>query len=155
MQTRVLLVLALLCVPLRGGVLGQTAPSQPHGAAAPHASSTYVGPNFAGSTHAGSSGAARATMAVQVPALREPPSSAIGAGLSAPAASRSSVPSDPTSRHDGAGVPSHDRFVVASDGVRLHVTEAGPANGRTLLFVPGWTMPAWIFAPQIQAFSRQ
>jgi microsomal epoxide hydrolase len=46
-----------------------------------------------------------------------------------------------------------DRSFTTSDGVRLHYVEAG--HGRTLVFVPGWTMPAWIFERQIEAFSRQ
>jgi microsomal epoxide hydrolase len=48
-----------------------------------------------------------------------------------------------------------DRFFVTSDGVRLHYLEAGPATAHTLVFIPGWTMPAWIWGPQIDAFSRQ
>ena len=48
-----------------------------------------------------------------------------------------------------------DRQFTTSDGVRLHVIEAGPANAPTIVFVPGWTMPAWIFGPQIDAFSRR
>ena len=51
-----------------------------------------------------------------------------------------------------AGV--RDGFFVTSDGVRLHYLEAGPPTGRTIVLVPGWTMPAWIWAPQIAAFSR-
>lgn len=51
-----------------------------------------------------------------------------------------------------AGV--HDGFFLTSDGVRLHYLEAGPAAGNTIVLVPGWTMPAWIWAPQIAAFSR-
>ncbi len=47
-----------------------------------------------------------------------------------------------------------DRYFVTSDNVRLHMIEAGPPTGHSILFVPGWTMPAWIFAAQIQAFSR-
>ena len=47
-----------------------------------------------------------------------------------------------------------DRSVLTSDGVRLHYLEAGPSSGHTILFVPGWTMPAWIWGPQIQAFGR-
>ncbi len=50
--------------------------------------------------------------------------------------------------------PVQDRFVVASDGTRLHVTEAGPPRARTILFVPGWTMPGWIWGAQIRQFSR-
>lgn len=46
------------------------------------------------------------------------------------------------------------RYFTTSDGVRLHYIEAG--NGpRTLVFVPGWTMPAWIFERQVAALSRQ
>lgn len=48
-----------------------------------------------------------------------------------------------------------NRFFIASDGVRLHYLEAGPADGRIIVLVPGWTMPAWIFTPQIAALSRQ
>ena len=36
-------------------------------------------------------------------------------------------------------------YFRTSDGVRLHVIVAGPANAPTMVFVPGWTMPAWIF----------
>jgi microsomal epoxide hydrolase len=43
---------------------------------------------------------------------------------------------------------------VTSDGVRLHYLEAGPPRARTLVLVPGWTMPAWIWGPQISAFAR-
>jgi len=45
-----------------------------------------------------------------------------------------------------------DRWFTTSDGVRLHYIEAG--RGRTVVLVPGWTMPAWIFAAQIADFSR-
>lgn len=45
-------------------------------------------------------------------------------------------------------------FLVTSDGVRLHYLEAGPRRARTIVLVPGWTMPAWIWGPQISAFSR-
>jgi len=43
---------------------------------------------------------------------------------------------------------------MTSDGVRLHVIEAGPPKAQTIVFVPGWAMPAWIFQPQIAAFAR-
>lgn len=50
------------------------------------------------------------------------------------------------------------RFFVTSDGVRLHYLLAGPtqapATQHTIVFVPGWTMPAWIWQPQIDFFSR-
>jgi non-heme chloroperoxidase len=45
-------------------------------------------------------------------------------------------------------------FFTTSDGVRLHYLEAGPRTAHTIVFVPGWTMPAWIWRPQIVAFSR-
>lgn len=45
-----------------------------------------------------------------------------------------------------------DRFFVTSDGVRLHYLEAG--QGHTIVLVPGWTMPAWIWQAQIDHFSR-
>ncbi len=46
------------------------------------------------------------------------------------------------------------RYFLSSDGVRLHYLEAGPPAAHTIVFVPGWAMPAWIFAAQIQAFSH-
>jgi len=47
-----------------------------------------------------------------------------------------------------------DRYFFTSDDVRLHYLEAGPVAAPTIVFVPGWTMPAWIFAPQIRYFAR-
>jgi microsomal epoxide hydrolase len=47
-----------------------------------------------------------------------------------------------------------DRFFTTSDGVRLHYLEAGPSGARTLVFVPGWRMPAFVWTRQISAFSR-
>jgi len=44
------------------------------------------------------------------------------------------------------------RFFESSDGVRLHYLEAG--HGRTIIFVPGWDMPGWIFQRQIDYFAR-
>ena len=48
-----------------------------------------------------------------------------------------------------------DRQVTTSDGVKLHVIDVGPASGKIILFVPGWTMPAWIFQEQIRSFSQK
>lgn len=45
-----------------------------------------------------------------------------------------------------------DQFFTTSDRVRLHYLEAGSPAAHTMVFIPGWTMPAWIFAPQIAAF---
>ena len=58
-----------------------------------------------------------------------------------------------------AGVKSG--FVDAAHGVRIHYLEAGGAASSdragqkaSLLFVPGWTMPGWIWDPQIEYFSK-
>ena len=48
-----------------------------------------------------------------------------------------------------------DRQVTTTDGVRLHVIDEGPPSAKTILFVPGWTMPAWIFQEQIRTFSQR
>jgi len=45
-----------------------------------------------------------------------------------------------------------DGWFTTSDGVRLHYIEEG--RGHPVVLVPGWTMPAWIWAAQIAAFSR-
>ncbi len=42
-------------------------------------------------------------------------------------------------------------YFRTSDGVALHYLEAG--SGPTLVFVPGWTMPAEIWEPQLQHFA--
>jgi len=47
------------------------------------------------------------------------------------------------------------RYFITGDGVRLHYLEAGPSTGHTIVFVPGWTMPAWIWQSQMQAFARR
>jgi non-heme chloroperoxidase len=48
-------------------------------------------------------------------------------------------------------------FVTTPDGVRIHYLEAGPrssaAKTPAILFVPGWTMPAEIWEPQIAYFA--
>jgi non-heme chloroperoxidase len=40
-----------------------------------------------------------------------------------------------------------------SDGIRIHYLEAG--TGRPIVFIPGWTMPAWIWQKQIDEFSKK
>ena len=53
-----------------------------------------------------------------------------------------------------ATVPVRSSVVRASDGVGLHVLEAGPDSGAaTIVLVPGWTMPAWIWQPQIDGLA--
>jgi microsomal epoxide hydrolase len=44
-------------------------------------------------------------------------------------------------------------FVRTSDGIRIHYLEAG--SGRPIVFIPGWTMPAWIWQKQIDEFSKK
>ena len=48
-----------------------------------------------------------------------------------------------------------DLMFTTSDGVHLHIIEAGDPARNTVVFVPGWTMPAWIFQQQIDQFSSR
>lgn len=43
-------------------------------------------------------------------------------------------------------------YIKTSDGVRLHYIEAG--SGASIVLEPGWTMPADIWEPQINALSK-
>lgn len=43
-------------------------------------------------------------------------------------------------------------LVTTTDGVEIHYSEAG--RGPAILFVPGWTMPAWIWEHQMAHFSE-
>ena len=43
-------------------------------------------------------------------------------------------------------------FFKTSDGIKIHYLEAG--GGRPIVFIPGWTMPAWIWQKQIDEFSK-
>lgn len=52
-----------------------------------------------------------------------------------------------------AAAGAESRSFITSDGARLHYLEAGPSEAPTVVFVPGWTMPAWIFEPQIAALE--
>lgn len=45
-----------------------------------------------------------------------------------------------------------DGFITSSDGVKLHYVEAG--SGASIVLQPGWTMPANIWEPQINALSK-
>ena len=49
---------------------------------------------------------------------------------------------------------SMDRYFQTSDGLRLHYLEAGSGE-RTLLFVPGWLMPAAVFEAQMAGLSGE
>jgi microsomal epoxide hydrolase len=50
------------------------------------------------------------------------------------------------------GTGTKSGFFKTSDGVRIHYLEAG--SGRAIVFIPGWTMPAWIWQKQIDEFSK-
>ena len=50
-------------------------------------------------------------------------------------------------------VAAESHYFTSSDGVRLHYIAEGA--GETLLFVPGWLMPAAIWRPQIEYFARK
>jgi microsomal epoxide hydrolase len=52
-----------------------------------------------------------------------------------------------------ANAAAQSKFFRSSDGVRLHYAQNG--IGRVLVFVPGWCMPARIFAPQIAYFQQR
>lgn len=52
----------------------------------------------------------------------------------------------------GSCIADEAQFFTSSDGVRLHYIAEGA--GETLLFVPGWLMPAEIWRPQIDYFAR-
>jgi microsomal epoxide hydrolase len=52
-----------------------------------------------------------------------------------------------------AGQTAKSEFFKTSDGIRIHYLEAG--SGRPIVFIPGWTMPAWIWQKQIDEFSKK
>jgi len=52
-----------------------------------------------------------------------------------------------------AAPPGKSGHITTSDGVRLHYLEAG--SGPAILFVPGWTMPAEIWEPQLRHFAAR
>ncbi len=52
-----------------------------------------------------------------------------------------------------ATVRARDAHFYTTDGVRLHLIEEGDASRNTIIFVPGWSMPAWIFQAQLRAFA--
>ncbi len=54
---------------------------------------------------------------------------------------------------DTAKAEIEHHFFKTSDHVQLHYIASG--TGRTLVFVPGWVMPAEIWEPQIRYFSQR
>ena len=52
------------------------------------------------------------------------------------------------------GAQVESTYFAASDGVRLHVLEAGPAGRSPVIaFVPGWSMPAEIWGAQLESMA--
>ena len=43
-------------------------------------------------------------------------------------------------------------FAKTSDGIRIHYIDSG--TGKPIVFIPGWSMPAWIWQKQIDEFSK-
>ncbi len=44
-------------------------------------------------------------------------------------------------------------FFKTSDGIKIHYVEAG--SGHAVVFIPGWTMPAWIWQKQIDELAKK
>jgi microsomal epoxide hydrolase len=55
-----------------------------------------------------------------------------------------------------ANIPSaiEDRQFISSDGIKLHYLSGGQGE-QTLVFIPGWLMPAEIFQSQLDYFSQR
>src|ERR1700756_175912 len=51
------------------------------------------------------------------------------------------------------GQATKNKFFKTSDGIRIHYLESG--SGHPIVFIPGWTMPAWIWQKQIDEFSKR
>lgn len=47
------------------------------------------------------------------------------------------------------------KFFRTSDDLQLHYLEGGDKANPTIVFVPGWTMPAFIWHPQMDALSAK
>ena len=47
----------------------------------------------------------------------------------------------------------NSQWITTSDGTALHYLESGA--GPAVLFIPGWTLPAWIWEPQLTHFRAQ
>ena len=64
----------------------------------------------------------------------------------------------PAKASEEPGFVASSHYFTTSDGVHLHYIDAQPVRGapagHVLVLIPGWTMPAWIFGPQITVFAR-
>ncbi|MEQ1353651.1 MAG: alpha/beta hydrolase, partial [Candidatus Acidiferrum sp.] len=54
----------------------------------------------------------------------------------------------------GATVHAKSETFVTSDSVTLHYFDAGSPQSPAIVLIPGWTMPADIFEPQINDLSK-
>ena len=61
------------------------------------------------------------------------------------------IPSTAALAQNSPAATWRDGSFRTSDGVRIHYLTAG--SGRTIVFVPGWTMPAEIWEPQLRHFA--
>ena len=57
----------------------------------------------------------------------------------------------PTHATAAPAAQARDGYFRTSDGVRLHYLEAG--QGDPIIFIPGWTVPAWTWDGQIKHFA--
>ena len=68
------------------------------------------------------------------------------------------LPAATASAQAAPGFVGASRSFRTSDGVNLHYIDAMPASGagadHVMVFIPGWTMPGWIFSPQLTYFAR-
>lgn len=55
---------------------------------------------------------------------------------------------------DAATAVVHSHYFVNRDGLRLHYLEAG-SGPRTIVFIPGWLMPAAIFQAQLEGLGGE
>ena len=53
----------------------------------------------------------------------------------------------------GQAAQIRDEYFRTSDGIQLHYRESG-AGPKTLIFIPGWLMPAEIFDAQLRALGE-
>jgi non-heme chloroperoxidase len=49
----------------------------------------------------------------------------------------------------------NESYATTSDGIRIHYLESGNVDSpRTLVLIPGWRLPAYLWNEQLQKFSR-
>ena len=58
-------------------------------------------------------------------------------------------------RISAADDPLTNEYFRTSDEIKIHYIEGGDKTNPTLLFIPGWTMPASIWRPQLEKLWRK